>query len=129
MKTTTLIVLGMMLFSTQFSTAQAKIDTLYIRNANVDPSAFVEIRYYYFPNLQAYFDTKRALYIYKQNGSWVTSETIDFNARGYCLKNGMHVMIKGYLGDKPYILLEQHKIMYPANYSSKPTAIVIASVD
>jgi len=129
MKTITLIAIGILLFSTQFITAQAKSDTLYNRKENISRSADIACRYYYYPNLQVYFDTKRALYISKQNGVWVTSETIDMNARGYCVKNGAYVMIKGYGGNQPYVLLDQHKIMYPANFSSRPTPMIIASID
>ncbi|PWA07448.1 hypothetical protein [Flavobacterium psychrotolerans] len=84
-----------------------------------DPSNYTEVRYYYFPNLQAYFDTKAGLYIYQEDGAWVTSESIAPNYRGYSINNGTYVMLKGYTGDEPYLLLNEHKLKYPANYSSK----------
>lgn len=84
-----------------------------------DPSNYTEVRYYYFPNLQAYFDTKVGLYIYQEDGAWVTSENIAPSYRGYSINNGAYVMLKGYTGDEPYLLLNEHKLKYPANYCSK----------
>ena len=81
---------------------------------------YEEVRYYYYPNLQAYFDTKVGLYLYQVNGDWVESERLSPTFRGYSLKNGQYVMIKDYLGDEPYTLLDQHKAQYPADYSSRP---------
>lgn len=81
---------------------------------------YEEVRYYYYPNLQAYFDTKVGLYLYVQNGEWVESETLSPTFRGYSLKNGQYVMIKDYTGDEPYSMLSQHKAQYPPDYSSRP---------
>lgn len=127
MKKITYIVLGILIFSSYQFQAQVQIDTIYINSKSNTSSSFVEVRYYYFPNLQAYFDTKKGMYLYIKNGNWVTSENIDMNSRGYCLNNGFYEMIKDYLGDDPITQFESHKIKYPANYSSKPkrTPIVI----
>lgn len=81
---------------------------------------YEEVRYYYYPNLQAYFDTKVGLYLYQENGQWVESERLSPTFRGYSIKNGLYVMIKDYVGDEPYNLLDQHKAQYPADYSSRP---------
>jgi hypothetical protein len=87
---------------------------------------------YYYPNLQAYFDTKIAMYIYRKDGAWVKSETLDPTTRGYSIKNGAYVMLKGFTEDEPYQYFEQHKAQYPADYSSRPkpkTNTSIASLD
>ena len=83
-------------------------------------SVYEEVRYYYFPNLQAYFDTKTAVYLYKENGEWVEAEQLSPTVRGYSVKNGQYVMLKDYFGEEPYELLEQHKAKYPADFSSRP---------
>jgi hypothetical protein len=105
-------------FLCQCLKAQIPLDTVFVSKKR-ELESFTKIRYYYYPNLEAYFDTRRALYIYKQNGVWITSEEIAPNYRGYCLKNVYYVMLKGYLGDEPYTLLEQHKKEFPADFSSK----------
>lgn len=116
MKTITTLILGMMMIS--FNSAQAQIEL-----DGVDVTSnykYEEVRYYYYPNLQAYFDTKVGLYLYVENGEWVESERLAPTFRGYSLKNGQYVMIKDYTGEEPYTLLEQHKAQFPADYSSRP---------
>jgi hypothetical protein len=132
MKKITYLILGIMLFSFNYSQAQVQLDTIYIRSKKIAPaSTFVEVRYYYYPNLEAYFDTKIALYIYKEHGEWVKSETINASFRGYSLKNGQYVMLKGFTEDNPYTQIEEHKIKYPADYSSRPKPPVkaLAAID
>lgn len=118
MKNLTYFILGITLFSFNLTEAQVQLDTIYIRHKPV--STFVEVRYYYYPNLQAYFDTKIAMYIYKKDGAWIKSETLDPTTKGYSIKNGAYVMLKGFIADEPYTYFEQHKSKYPADYSSRP---------
>lgn len=118
-----------MVLSFNFSEAQVQLDTIYIRSKKVAPTTFVEVRYYYYPNLQAYFDTKIAMYIYQRNGEWIKSETIDSSYRGYSLKNGQYVMLKGFTEDNPYTQIDEHKQKYPADFSSRPKPKTIASID
>lgn len=130
MKKITYFIIGMMLLSVNLSQAQVQLDTIYIRQKPA--STYVAVRYYYYPNLQAYFDTKIAMYIYRKDGAWVKSETLDPTTRGYSIKNGSYVMLKGFTEDEPYQYLEEHKAKYPADYSSRPkpkTNNTIASLD
>lgn len=130
MKKITYLIIGLMLLSFNYSGAQVQLDTIYIRQKPV--STYVEVRYYYYPNLQAYFDTKIAMYLYKKDGAWIKSETLDPTTRGYSIKNGAYVMLKGFTEDEPYQYFEQHKAKYPADYSSRPkpkTNTSIASLD
>lgn len=129
MKTSTNALMGMFIFFSQFMCAQLAQDTVNIENA--DTTEVVNLsRYNYFPNLQAYYDTKTKLFIYKVNGSWIHNKIIAPNYRGYGLRNGFHVLIDNYSGDEPYTLLSVHKLKYPADYSTKrqrPVAVVLAA--
>ena len=113
MKTIFTLVIGMMMISFN---AQAQEEL----SSDVSPYKYEEVRYYYYPNLQAYFDTKVGMYLYVENGEWVEDEALPTTARGYSLKNGQYVMIKDYTGDDPYTLFTEHKKLYPADYSSRP---------
>lgn len=121
-----LIILVLFCFC-QTSQAQIALDTIFITNKR-DTENFIGIRYYYYPNLETYFDTRKAVYIHKVNGSWITSELLTIS-RGYSLKNGFYVMIKGYTGDEPYTFIELHKQKYPADYSSRRKPKTIASLN
>jgi len=120
MKTITTLILGMLLFSFNYTNAQVELDAVNVSGKSESGYQFEEVRYYYYPNLQAYFDTKVAMYLYVENGEWVESEVLEPKNRGYSLKNGQYVMIKNYAGDEPYTLLNEHKKQYPADYSSRP---------
>ena len=120
MKTFTYLALIVLMFASNIASAQMEVETVVSNTQQEDTHTYIDgIRYYYYPNLQAYFDTKSALYISNENGTWVKSETINQNSRGYSIKNGAYVMIKGYVGDEPYSQLSQHKVEYPADYSTK----------
>ncbi|WP_298223783.1 hypothetical protein [Flavobacterium sp.] len=122
MKTTLLIALGILFFPLHNVKAQDSAETnIDLQIEKKATSSYVDVRYYYYPNMQAYFDTKRALYLINQNGVWTTSETIDFTTRGYCVRNGAYEMIKDYTGDNPQQFLAIHKLKFPANFSSRPT--------
>ena len=121
MKTTLQLIAVILIFTTNVF-AQAELDTI---NNSHKANSKTEIRYYYFPNLMAYYDIKTDNYVYKQNDKWIMSEFIDSNYRGYSLNNNFYVAIKDYDGDQPYLLNSEHKQKYPANFSSKhqPRAI------
>ncbi len=80
-------------------------------------------RYYYYPNLQAYYDSETATYLFVVNGEWMEATTIPANYRGYAVKNGLKVALTSYTGDTPFDMIEQHKKIYPADFTSKRKAL------
>ena len=112
----------------QFMAAQVTQDKV-----NIEKTDTIEVanmsRYNYFPNLQAYYDNKTNLYIYKVNGIWIHNTLIPPNYKGYGLRNGFHVVIDNYSGDEPYSLLTIHKLKYPADYSTKRKRIVVIATE
>jgi hypothetical protein len=116
--------MGLFVVFSQFMAAQLTQDKV-----NIEKKDTIEVenmsRYNYFPNLQAYYDNKTNLYIYKVNGNWVHNTLIPPNYKGYGLRNGFHVVIDNYSGDEPYSLLTIHKLKYPADYSTKRKRIVV----
>lgn len=119
MKRIAFLVLGLIIFTTQFAFAQVSLDTIFIKTKKKTTVVFEQVRYYYFPNLQAYFDTTQKQYLYYQDSTWVTSETLPPITRGYSFRNGLYVMIKDYFGETPYSLYDLHKKLYPPDYSTK----------
>ena len=70
-----------------------------------------EFRYLYFPNLQAYYDSKTKTYLYIVNGEII--ESTEKPKMGYSVYNGYHVQITDYDGDDIFNSLEKHKKLYP----------------
>lgn len=80
----------------------------------------LSVRYFYYPNLQAYFDRTTSTYLYTKNGQeWIESANLPNGLRGYSMSNGKRVPLTNYDGDEPYENLDQHKKLFPANYSTK----------
>jgi hypothetical protein len=78
------------------------------------------IRYYYYPNLQAYFDTHKKEYIYKKSGEWIREKTIPTDYRGYSLFNKNYEIVNGLVTeDNPEKYIETHKEIYPQIFTAK----------
>ena len=68
MKTSTKVLMGLFVIFSQFMAAQITQDKVNIEKKDTTEVANMS-RYNYFPNLQAYYDNKTNLYIYKvKNG-------------------------------------------------------------
>jgi hypothetical protein len=102
----------------QSSFAQINLETVYVSRKNTT-KVIPAVRYYYYPNLQAYYDICTSLYIYRKEGEWITADYMPSNYRGYCIYNNNYVLIDGFTEDNPYTLISEHKKQYPANYSRK----------
>lgn len=80
----------------------------------------VGVRYYYYPNLDAYFDLQSNMYIYQnKEGDWIKSKEMSSGYRGYSIYNNTRYEVTDYNGDQPFIKLEQHQKLFPKKYSSK----------
>jgi hypothetical protein len=81
----------------------------------IDKKTNCYIRYYYFPNIEAYFDNLKMVYHYRDKGVWTTAPELPQNYGGYSLYNKAHVEITNYDDDDPYKLILLHKKIYPYN--------------
>ena len=87
----------------------------------IDPITNCYVRYYYFPNLEAYFDNLELVYYFKVKGEWQTAEELPTNFGGYSIYNKVRVTITDYDGEEPYQLIGTHKKMYPYNSKGRFT--------
>lgn len=93
----------------------------------IDPTTNCVLRYYYYPNLEAYYDTQKNIYYYFENGQWIVANQIPTGFRGYSLYNKVNVIIKDYDDEDPTQFLNVHKKKYPyitKNALKKMTASV-----
>jgi hypothetical protein len=103
----------LILFTCYLSSAQSSNGD--VSSLPIDPKTNCYVRYYYYPNLEAYFDNLELVYHYKVNGQWEKAENLPTNYGGYSLFNKVRVNITDYDGDEPYQLLKIHKKMFPYN--------------
>lgn len=80
----------------------------------------LNVRYFYYPNLQAYYDRQTDSYLYTRNGKdWIEARQLPNNLRGYSIKNGKRVPLKEYAGEEPFNDNDFHRKLYPSDYSPK----------
>lgn len=81
----------------------------------LDTKTNCHVRYFYFPNLEAYFDNQELVYYFKIKGEWQVAEELPTNYGGYSIYNKVKVTITDYDGDEPYLMLQTHKKQFPYN--------------
>lgn len=67
--------------------------------------------YYYYPEIETYFDINSSVYIYFSNNNWVRSRALPVYYRDYDVRRGQRVAID-YRGSKPYTHFHEHKVKY-----------------
>ena len=118
------VIFGMVLISSNLSSqvmANSKEDSFPVEISKETS------RYYYYPNLQAYFDNLNMVYYFKINNEWQTAEELPENYGGYSLYNKAYVIIKDYDGENPQQFLNVHKKMYPYNAKGRFTNATASS--
>ncbi len=101
------------------STIQAQISV----NVNIGtlppwgPQVETYTRYYYLPDIQAYYDINRSVFVYFYNGNWVRKRHLPERFHHYDLYRGRKVVVHDYYGDYPYSHCNYHKIRNNRSYS------------
>ncbi len=81
------------------------------------PAEGVGVRYYYIPDIQAYYDVTSSRYIYMSGGQWIHSTYLPRAHRDYDLYGGHKVMLRDYHGDRPQEKFREHQKSYPRGYN------------
>jgi hypothetical protein len=71
------------------------------------------LRYYYFPNIEAYFDTQQMVYYYQESGKWIIAAELPNGYRGYSIYNKCSVSITDYDDENICQFINIHKKKYP----------------
>lgn len=80
------------------------------------PAGYSDVRYYYLPDLETYYDVQTSKYIYLSNNRWVQSSRLPARYRDYDLHKGYKVVMKGYRGNTPYANFKDYKKKYARGY-------------
>ena len=118
MKKLKLIALGLFLFVSSMIQAQVSV------NVNPPPAwgpiGYSNVKYYYLPDVQAYYDVPSSQFIYIKNGKWFRSRYLKGNYKNYDLYNGYKVVLNDYRGSHPYYYFNTHKVKYYKGYKGNP---------
>ena len=68
-----------------------------------------QIRYYYYPNIEAYYDILKEIYYIKADGEWTIVEQIPSNFRGYSVYNNANIPVDDYEDDNITEMLPIHR--------------------
>ena len=80
------------------------------------PAGYTEVRYYYLPDIDTYYDVGTREYIYVSRGRWVRAGVLPVAYRRYDLYNGYKVVLTDYRGATPYVHYKAHRVKYPHGY-------------
>ncbi len=85
------------------------------KKLTIDPQTNCELRYFYFPNMEAYYDMKNEVFHYQENNTWATNTQLPPNYGGYSLYKKERVVLTDFEDDNPEKLIKTHRKMYPYN--------------
>lgn len=71
-----------------------------------------DIRYYYLPELDMYYDIHTSMFIYFHGKKWIHKKHLPHKYRHYNLHRGRKIVVYDYNGNRPYIYCKYHKNDY-----------------
>ena len=80
------------------------------------PAGYTEVRYYYLPDVEAYYDVQSSMFIYFGGGTWIHRSYLPSRYRSYDLYSGYKVVMTDYRGDAPYSNFKEYKSKYARGY-------------
>lgn len=120
MKTLKLIGIAIVLFLA--STARAQVSV----NVNIGtpplwgPVGYTDVRFYYLPDIETYYDIQTATFIFIERGIWIRRGYLPFRYRDYDLYSGYKVIVPGYCGPNPHYYYKYHRTKYGKGYHGRP---------
>lgn len=116
MKTIKFLLTSIVLLLAGYTTAQVQVNVNIGSPPPWGPVGYTEVRYYYLPDVEAYYDIESSVFVYYSAGSWVHRAYLPSRYRDYDLYRGYKVVISDYKGSTPYIHFKQHKVRYAKGY-------------
>lgn len=116
MKTIKLLVIGTLLFFAGSVQAQISVHVNLGTPPQWGPSGYSDVRYYYLPDVEAYYDVPSSMFIYYNGVTWVHRTYLPSRYRNYDLYNGYKVVMSDYRDNTPYSHFREHKRQYARGY-------------
>jgi hypothetical protein len=117
MKTLKFTVLILMLCMAGAAKAQISINVTIGSPPMWGPVGYTDVRYYYLPAVEAYYDIHSSMFIYYSGGTWVHRTYLAPRYSNYDLYSGYKVVMVDYQGDAPYTNFQQYKKKYSRRYN------------
>lgn len=120
MKTLKYLLIAIVFLSFSNSHAQVSVNVNIGTPPAWGPAGYPDVRYYYLPDLETYYDVSSSNYVYMNNGKWIRAKSLPSAYRNYDLYNEYKVVLKDYKGNSPYDNFKTHKTKYGKGYKGKP---------
>ena len=120
MKANKLLLLGVLLFLSGTLHSQIAVSVNIGSPPAWGPAGYTEARYYYLPDLEAYYDVRNSMFIYNAGGAWVHRKYLPKQYRSYDLFGGYKVVMTDYHGNTPYTFFPEYRVKYAKGYSGQP---------
>lgn len=120
MKTLKLFLISLSMMLTGYVQGQVSINVNIGTPPAWGPAGYSDVRYYYLPDLEIYYDVQRTNYIYFSDNRWVRMSYLPSRYKNYDLYRGYKVVLQDYRGNYPYYNFKQHKIKYAKGYKGNP---------
>ena len=116
MKTLKLLVFGLMLTFAGSVQSQLSVNVHIGTPPAWGPAGYNDVRYYYLPDVEAYYDVQTCMFIYMSGNNWIRRAYLPSRFRNYDLYHGYKVVMKDYRGNSPYLHFREHKMKYAKGY-------------
>ena len=80
------------------------------------PAGYDEVRYYYLPDVEAYYDVQSSMFIYISGNRWIHRSYLPSRYRNYDLYGGYKVVMNDYHGNSPYSHFNEYRMKYRKGY-------------
>jgi hypothetical protein len=115
MKTLKLLFWGMMLLNIGSAQSQVTVE-LSMGGPAWGPAGHDGVRYYYLPDVEAYYDVQTSMFLYYCNNRWVRRSHLPNRYRNYDLYHGYKVVMNDYHGNEPYADFHDYRAKYHKGY-------------
>ena len=117
MKTFRLMLFGLVLLIAGTTKAQISVHFDLGAPPMWAPVEHNEARYYYLPDVQAYYDVQSSMFIYYEGNNWIHRSYLPNKYRNYNLYGGYKVPMHGYHGNTPYSNFNEYKAKYARGHN------------
>jgi hypothetical protein len=80
------------------------------------PVGYSDVRFYYLPDVEAYYDVQTSMFIYYGGGIWLHKPHLPQIYSSYDLYGGYKVVMSDYRGETPYTNFNEHKRKYAKGF-------------
>jgi len=116
MKALKLVVFGIILFLAGTAQAQLSVRLNFGVQPQWAPIGYEDTRYYYLPDVEAYYDVQSSMFIYSSGNRWVHRSSLPYRYRNYDLYSGYKVGMRDYHGNTPYYNFNDQRRQYAKGY-------------